>query len=65
MGHFFVSLCCHKKKWRNPNRPVSLGRVVTYAEIISKSVGESQKVTLNVNLKVLTILNETDDTATG
>ena len=42
-----------------------MGRVVTYAEIISKSVGESQKVTLNVNLKVLTILNETDDTATG
>ena len=65
MGHFFVSLCCHKKKWRNPNRPVSLGRVVTYAEIISKSVGESQKVTLNVNLKVLTILNGTGDTTTG
>ena len=64
MGHFLF-LFVATKKWRNPHRPVSLGRVVTYAEIISKSVGESQKVTLNVNLKVLTILNETDDTATG
>lgn len=42
-----------------------MGRVVTYAEIISKSAGKSQKVTLNVNLKVLTVLNEADGTTTG
>lgn len=42
-----------------------MGRVVTYAEIISKSAGESQKVTLNVNIKVFTILNGADDTTTG
>ena len=39
--------------------------VVTYSEVISKSAGESQKVTLNVNLKVLTVLNGADDTTTG
>lgn len=39
--------------------------VVTYSEVISKSAGESQKVTLNVNLKVLTVLNGADDTTIG